>query len=205
MASKTILPSKSSQISQFSDGGTNPTVWIDASFQPYYMVNAFAYGTPPAAPFRMYSLQTSGYGFNIPTGATIDGISVFIFGNSVGRTFQGTVNLPSATAKSFTIPDAAPLQPFTLGGPTDTWGKSWTVSDINSPSFGMILKNSADNTTTAAYQFDIRYFEITVYYTPVPNPYAGPFIRVWDGTSWVYKKSKIRTSTRFVERKTKAY
>jgi hypothetical protein len=88
------------------------------------------------------------FGFAVPPGAQILGITVEI-GRNADPTLGGAlsdeaVSLPQGTPKANgTWPDGTPTGPFpnsTYGSPQDTWGATWTASEINAPSFGVSLK-----------------------------------------------------------------
>jgi hypothetical protein len=113
-------------------------------------------------------------GFNIPTGATINGISVKIEANaSVGSVlyiyyvYLGTWNGSSFTIKgssrnnttTWTTSDVN----YIVGSSSDLWGTTWTNTDFNSSQFGCEIDvyNSGDKATTAS----IDYVEITITYT----------------------------------------
>ena len=122
---------------------------------------------------RSHYLDATNFGFSIPTGATINGITVSVvkdfngFGNTIdnaarlikGGTIQATDRSNLGSWPSLT------LTPTSYGTSSDLWGGSWTPSDINDPSFGFAI--SGDNTdTTNTSSASIDNIQITVYYTP---------------------------------------
>lgn len=91
-------------------------------------------------------MQATNYGFNIPAGATINGITVQInregsantLGLGVrdsvvklvkGGTVVGTNKAVTGTTWGTTF------STVTYGGTNDLWGTTWTPSDINSANF----------------------------------------------------------------------
>lgn len=118
---------------------------------------------------------TSSYNlFNIPSGATIDGIVVtlkhsddFVVATLVTPTFQLVdsngqhVGNTHGTNYSYTSGGAE----ITFGHPNDLWGFSgWTPDEINSNSFGVAFTvNNIDVDDTLYY---VDSMSITVYYTP---------------------------------------
>ncbi len=125
-------------------------------------------------------LRARNFGFSIPTGATITGITATVMrqsssnggGNSVkdetirlmknltivGNNYAGNVDWPTTmTAANYGT------------GTTDLWGTTWTEADINNANFGMffrVLNESNNNSRTAS----VDYIEITVYYSnPIPT------------------------------------
>lgn len=125
-------------------------------------------------------IRARNFGFTIPTGATITGITATVMrqsssnggGNSVkdetirlmknltivGNNYAGNVDWPTTmTAANYGT------------GTTDLWGTTWTEADINNANFGMffrVLNESNNNSRTAS----VDYIEITVYYSnPIPT------------------------------------
>ncbi len=122
-------------------------------------------------------LVATGFGFAIPTDATINGItvsieraegnrysSVYIRDNSImivkGGSIAGT-NHANTTANWPTTDTSA-----TYGSTTDLWGQTWTPADINASNFGVAVSAigyaSSSTSTETAYIDNIR---ITVTYT----------------------------------------
>lgn len=103
-----------------------------------------------AFPATSQYLKLSGYGFSIPTGATINGITVDIrryrSGGDVGHVIYDVEvkllknNIVSGNNKADTTTNwPMSLATKTYGGSTDLWGTTWTPSDINSSNFGIVL------------------------------------------------------------------
>lgn len=95
------------------------------------------------------------YGFQIPTGATIDGIEVRIQwkADASGGTPYLEANLTwnagtNWTATKTTGGGSSVERRDTLGSPTDTWGHSWTVSELANANFGAVLTAECINDTT---------------------------------------------------------
>lgn len=108
------------------------------------------------------------FNFNVPVGATINGISVVIVrgkvppktvtDNSV-RLLKAQVPVGSDYAIDLHWPDD--LTGIQYGGATDLWGTAWTPADINDVGFGVAL--SADLSNGAAAEVDS--FRVKVNYT----------------------------------------
>ncbi|XOB40392.1 MAG: IPT/TIG domain-containing protein [Candidatus Nealsonbacteria bacterium] len=125
-----------------------------------------------------YYIKATGFGFSIPTGATINGIEVEIErseaetdgnikDNSVkivkGGTISGDEKADTVTAWPTNDADAY----ATYGGSTDLWGVSWTAEDINSADFGVAI--AAKNTVPGKPTIEtaqVDHIRITVTYTP---------------------------------------
>jgi hypothetical protein len=115
-------------------------------------------------------LYASNFGFNIPTGATIDGVTVDIYrspGNvssvadSSVRLVQNSLPAGANRALAGTWPNVAAY--YTYGSATDTWGLTLSPVDINDVNFGVYLRiyNVNSNTLTPA----VDHIRITVDYT----------------------------------------
>lgn len=125
-------------------------------------------------------LRARDFGFNIPTGATITGITASVMrqsnsnngGNSVDddivRLIKNSVLIGNNYASANDWPTTMAIADYGTGT-TDLWGTTWTEADINSANFGLMLRvlnESANNNRTAS----VDYVEITVYFTnPTPT------------------------------------
>ena len=87
-------------------------------------------------------LRISGFGFTVPSGSTISGITVRreghgTAGNSSDRTFRiGLTKDGSTLAGTRKTGQLLPKNTdntVSIGGPADAWGATWTPSEINSP------------------------------------------------------------------------
>lgn len=118
-------------------------------------------------------LKGTNFGFSIPTGATINGITV-----SIERKFAGggaavsdsrisivksdgsvgTTNKSTGGAWSTTEGSA------TYGSSVDLWGETWAPSDINNSNFGFVV--SASTFPSVSVTLSVDNYLITVDYTP---------------------------------------
>lgn len=118
-------------------------------------------------------LKCTGYGFAIPAGATINGISVKVERNSMKRATAvdnamrvvkagviGTMDRSTTTVYKTT--DI--IEPH--GGAGDLWGQVWTPADINAANFGAAFSASMTTTRTGAKTLSVDHMPITVTYTP---------------------------------------
>ncbi len=137
--------------------------------------NNYATATVKKSEITNY-LKCTGYGFTIPAGATINGITVsvedhsartiydyavsLVKGGTVQATNYGTLtNMPTSDATS------------TYGGAADLWGTTWTVANINNANFGVAFaaQRGPYNTNDTA---NVDYMPITVNYTLLAPPTA---------------------------------
>ncbi len=122
-------------------------------------------------------LKCTGYGFSIPAGATINGITVGPWLNASFTMYDNAMQLVKGGAIQATnlatganIPNgggsfaATPTQ-FTYGGSTNLWGNTWTAADINSANFGAAFAAQRGGFATTQ-QVGVDAMPITVDYTP---------------------------------------
>lgn len=174
----------------FPGTGTNDTsvgtvAWSNPGFITANDTN-LASATIGSAGISNYIFATN-LAFAIPTGATINGVSVNISrmeGNTnaragiedssvkliVGGLVTGTEH--AATTVAWPTTEAV----ATYGSTTDTWGATLTDTTVNATNFGVALsatdfKVSGGGGTETA---DVNYITITVTYTPVATTYAVP-------------------------------
>jgi len=131
-------------------------------------------------------LKVTGFGFSIPSSATIKGIAVEVdrfasTGTGGTRVSDNSIRLVKGGAISGDNKASASLWPssdtdtyLSYGNSTDLWGLSWAPADINNASFGVAIsaKKDGSNGNRNAY---IDHVRITVYYNqaPVANPQSG--------------------------------
>lgn len=113
-------------------------------------------------------LKATNFGFSVPTDATISGITVKVERNATStnaiadnsvRIIKGGVisGDNKASASTWSSADAV----ATYGSSTDTWGLSWTPTDVNASDFGAVIAAEAALAATV----NIDHITITVDYT----------------------------------------
>ena len=114
--------------------------------------------------FSQYLYGTN-FGFSIPSGSTINGISVSVTYQNSGTDYTtkllkaGSL-VGSNLATAATSPTSATV--VTWGGSSNLWGTTWLYSDINNSSFGVAF---AINITTSSVNPQCWGFAVTVTYT----------------------------------------
>jgi hypothetical protein len=117
------------------------------------------------------SINLTNFSFSIPAGSTITGILVE---PKAGASVSGAAQLlkagtPVGTLKTTWTPvvgNCAASTFSSLGGVGDTWGSTWSVSDINASNFGVQLTD-----TSGAGNNNLDTVRITVFYDPpAPKP-----------------------------------
>jgi len=130
----------------------------------------------PVLPFITNYLKATNFGFEIPTGATINGILVEIERSERsgdGSVYDSEVKIVKAdgsigtTNKADTATDWPAEAYYPYGGATDLWGETWTASDINDADFGTVLAANVFSGTFVNAAVD--HIRITVYYTGAPT------------------------------------
>lgn len=123
-------------------------------------------GTSPTSDY----LDLTNFGFSIPSGATINGVTVAIersvsfASNSQDETVQ---LIKGGTAQGTNKADTATNWPTTeasvnYGGVADLWALSLTDADVNASNFGVRI---AAKTTSASSTAQIDFVTITITYT----------------------------------------
>ncbi len=163
-----------------STGNTLPTVAASvdragstAWTSPGNVVSDNATDTTSAVPTDY--LVTSGYGFTIPGGSTISGVTVRVEASETGTGASSYIpQLHSATtptligsAKSAVTVTGATKVISSNGGTSDVWGATLTPDIVNNSGFGVSIW-STDTTNTLA----IDYVTIAIEYT-TPAAVAG--------------------------------
>lgn len=180
-----------SQAQCIASGPMGPATSTDVS----YAGSDYSFNTPSnallddnnntvaASVFSLFSkqtdyLQVKGFGFNIPTGATICGIEV----NVVKSAANVLLNLATVTDYNVRILKNGTLTgsnmadgttqwsstetTTTYGGNGQLWSASWTPSDINSNNFGFSIAAEINTTVSLFPSAQINYISMTVYYLP---------------------------------------
>lgn len=125
-------------------------------------------------------LTATGFGFSIPSGASITGIKVeiekrysvllgvlsSISDNAVRLIKGGLISGNNKAAGAWSSSDTY----SSYGGSSDTWGQSWSPADINSASFGVAISASISSGLSAlTLEALVDHFRVTIYFNiPVP-------------------------------------
>ena len=120
-------------------------------------------------------LVAQGFGFNIPTAATICGISVSIERSAGGLSLGGGIEDASvrivkngsimgtnhASGTAWSGSDAV----ANYGNSTDIWGTTWTPADINAGNFGVAIAAALEaGFASVTLSARIDHITVTVYY-----------------------------------------
>jgi hypothetical protein len=111
------------------------------------------------------SLLATGFGFSIPSGATVTGVVVGLEGAADAGSLNWVVYLlvggsRTGNSRSASIPRVEGY--VDLGSPTDLWGTTLTPSNVNGTGFGAEIIVSSSAAYTLGVSLD--HVRITVYY-----------------------------------------
>ncbi|MGB6055921.1 MAG: DUF6701 domain-containing protein [Burkholderiaceae bacterium] len=120
-------------------------------------------------------LWCNGYGFSIPIGSVINGITINVErkSNSTGnggsrdasvRIVKSGALVASEAATSTTYPTSDAVEAH--GGASFLWGTSWTVADINASNFGAAFAATKPSSGGSAQTVSVDHIQIVVNYTP---------------------------------------
>jgi len=105
------------------------------------------------------------YGITIPTGATVVGIEVLLTAKTTSGTHSLATDLSWNASSSFTASKSQALSTsittYTIGGATDTWGRTWSAADFANGVFRLRVTDTLSGGGTT--QLDGT--TIRVYYT----------------------------------------
>ena len=133
-------------------------------------------------------LKATNFGFTIPSGSTIQGITVGIERKASGNELQdkyvqiiksdGSIG---TTNKALAV-DWGTETTISYGSTSDLWGETWTYSDINNSNFGVAL-SVYEAGSSAARTASVDSFTITITYTSDVAPNAPTRVSPGDGSS----------------------
>lgn len=123
-------------------------------------------------------LMLTNFGFNIPAGATIDGVFAQIRRRSqvsASAITDNTIQLVVGGSRSGSNKAIAGAWPLTFndvgyGGAADLWGLSLTPAIVNASNFGFSIQATVNQSTVATNgvaQVDVAWLDI--YYTEPPS------------------------------------
>ena len=121
-------------------------------------------------------LQCTNFGFSIPSGATINGITVNIERKSTAtnitdrrvRIVKGGSRGSDDLSTSTGYPSTDTVEAH--GGATELWSETWTAADINSTGFGAALSVEKTDNSGGARTVSVDHIQIVVNYTVISAP-----------------------------------
>lgn len=178
--SPSIAASTSVPVGEFDWTNTNNVFVSDG---------VFSVATAPRDDVICNALDITGFGFSIPEGSVINGITVRIqkAGSSLDTTDWVIKLLDNNSEVGDNKMDFGNAWPtteayHTYGSDSDDWGYSWTAAKINGTGFGVRIEA---HVAIEAESAKIDYADIAVSYTPAVVP-AGGFHGLLDFTGIPY-------------------
>lgn len=149
-----------------------------------------------------YFLKNQQYAHSIPAGNNIDGIEVLV--ERAGGTNYSDYEVKISGGPGLSVSKTADIGASwstggvaTYGGPTDTWGLSWTIADIESTLFSTYVSVTGTAPTNLA-NAEIDYVQTIVYYSSAGGGGTNAKIRFGgQEVQNVYKGDQIITDIYF--------
>ena len=148
--------------SSFTNLDTDNT-WTNTTYAQYSDDQRTSATAARIAPYQTGRLLATGFGFSIPSDATIEGVVVQVegygqvTGNWYAQLYHAGTAIGTAKSASFGASEAV----ATLGSSTDTWGATLSPSTVNDSSFGVAVRAVFSSSSREAY---IDHITMTVYY-----------------------------------------
>lgn len=128
-------------------------------------------------------LTATGFGFSIPSGATIDGITVDILkmrvAGGIGNARDNSIKIIqggviSGVSRANAINWPTTFTYVTYGSSSDLWGVSWTDTDINASNFGIAISGRGTGAKPAQRKrLRVDFVRITIDYTGGGAPFVA--------------------------------
>lgn len=156
-----------------SDSGVGTVAWTNPG-NVASSNNSYATATLTSGSVSHY-LKVTNFGFSIPAGATINGITVEIERNVQNHALADPVQdnrVRLVKAGTIQTTDKASVSNWpasdtyaTYGGGADLWSGTWTDSDINDSGFGMAISAKGVSVLNDPPVAQIDHIRITITYT----------------------------------------
>ena len=174
-----------------STSGNPPTVVDDSSVGTQVWTipsaaassdNSYATASSRSSNIDTHWLKATGFGFTIPAGSTINGITVTVERKAAAASSAydysprlikaGTILATTDKCSNTTCATALPASDAqrTWGNAIDLWSNTWSYTDINSANFGVAYRARISTATTVS----VDAISITVDYTPPLSPTPTP-------------------------------
>lgn len=131
--------------------------------------------------YGTHYLKATNFGFSVPTGATINGITAEFETKYISGTenvYYGIVKIVKADGtigstnrggnEALTWSYVADHYDL-FGANNDLWGEIWTAEDINNYNFGVVITGNDPGDGSGSAVGGVDHIRITVYYTPAAS------------------------------------
>ena len=112
-------------------------------------------------------------GFSIPGGSTIDGIQIDVEGNNQWEANGADIEVSWDGGTSYTSTGKGAIWPTdgvdsyqTFGGAADTWGRTWSDSELSDANFRVRLTKTGSEDF---YNFEVDHIQVKVFYSATPS------------------------------------
>lgn len=132
-------------------------------------------------------LRCTGYGFSIPAGAVINGITVTVrrqVSSTTGGSSVDDQSVRLVKANTVVGSDLASGTDYTTawvdaiyGGTANLWGTTWSVAEINATNFGVAFAAHKVNTSSGSRTVRVDVISVAVTYTDSTPPTVGAIVR----------------------------
>lgn len=149
----------------------------------------------------------SGFGFSIPTDASISGVLVEIKRGSQNGTGVVDKDVRIGVGRKILSPEnkaKADIWPNTesyvsYGGQNDLWGLTLTPKEVNDPNFGVGLQVGFADTGTGTDRAGVNHVRMTIYYIlPSPPPVTTASINLAEDPNFTVNSQTLPFTTELV-------
>ncbi|MBI2831430.1 MAG: hypothetical protein HYX79_04145 [Chloroflexi bacterium] len=135
----------------------------------------------------------SGYGISIPTGSTIAGITVRAdiavdavtdgARTAIKLSYDGGTTWTAVKTNTLT---ATAETTYNYGGSADTWGRTWTASELSDANFRVMVINQDTASSQSLRDFSLDWLPVSVTFTAPWDSYQSDYTTVRDSYNGSY-------------------
>lgn len=164
-------PQPASAASQTASGGSNPWSNLSNILTTTAYATAVLYGSD-ASVHTSYMLEAMGFGFAVPSTATVVGVQASVKHTQTGGTsavYDNNVTLLGVSGTPYNRAQPghwSGAETYYYGTPTDLWGVALTPAVVNGPTFGLGVQCVCTLLPGSGADVGIGYITLTVFYAP---------------------------------------
>ena len=137
-------------------------------------------GTVATAPSNNAEQGFASFGFSVPAGSIVDGITVRAEAMSTGAScrlsaaLSGNAGSNPTSFKNATLPTSMGVVSF--GGSGDTWGRTWDPTQLTDSKFHLVLRSSdpGSNCSSSTDTTSVDWVTVTVTYRTIKSGDSNP-------------------------------